>query len=509
MPDKSDIDLLREYVGSGSESAFAQIVHRHINLVYSVALRFTGNSEDAQDVTQAAFFILARKAARLRPKTILTGWLYETTRFTAMNFLTRQNRRQAREQEAHMQSTLNDAEAESIWLQLAPLLEGAMTRLSEKERALVALRFFENKSIAETAALAGMNEWATRKRVERSLGKLRAYFSKRGIASTAVTIAAAISANSVHAAPATLAQTATAVALAKGAAASASTLTLAQGALKVMAWTHAQTAVVIGTVVLFAAGTTALVAQHEYQAGATINLRKSSWVFAGYGSPEATLQTTLWAVSQFNGKAVLDGVSADCQEDFREYLAQNKPGMSVDAFLLQKWTAPKGGFSDMRLEKEEVLSTNQVLVQYSIRAGSESDHGWLKFKKFGDDWKIDDFDPKGPNGRTGLVHSNAQYGGIGIAIVVEPGESNPQITKVLPSLALSQTNLVPGLMLLKVNGTSTTGKGPGECIFLTRGRVGTDVVLELYDPERRQTNTVELTRTHLSTADSITLGWMR
>ena len=509
MPDVNDMALLREYVGSGSDSAFAEIVHRHINLVYSVALRFTDNGEDAQDVTQAVFVILARKAARLRPKTVLTGWLYETTRFTAMNFLTRQSRRQAREQDAYMQSTLNNAETEGVWRQLAPLLEDAMSRLSEKERTLVALRFFENKSAAETAALTGMNEWAARKRVERTLEKLRAYFSKRGIPSTAVTIAAAISANSVHAAPAALAQTATAVALAKGATASASTLTLAKGALKVMAWTHAQTAAVIGTVVLFAAGTAALVAQHEHQAAATIHLRKSSWVFAGYGSPEATMQTTLWAVSQLNGKAVLDGISADCQEDFREYLAQNKPGMSVDAFLLQKWTPPKGGISDMRLEKEEVLSTNQVLVQYSIRAGSQSTSGWLKFKKFGDNWEIDDFDPKGPNGRTGLEHSNAQYGGIGVAIGVKPGDSHPQITKVLPSLALSQTNLVPGLMLLKVNGTSTTGKGPGECIFLTRGRVGTDVVLELYDPDRRQTNTVELTRTHLSGADSITLGWMR
>src|SRR5208283_2211683 len=108
MPDVDDIDLLREYVDSNSESAFAGIVQRRVNLVYSVALRFTGNSEDAQYVTQAVFVILARKAAGLRLNTILTGWLYETTRFTAMNCLTRKNRRQAREQEAYMQSTLNE-----------------------------------------------------------------------------------------------------------------------------------------------------------------------------------------------------------------------------------------------------------------------------------------------------------------------------------------------------------------------------------------------------------------
>jgi DNA-directed RNA polymerase specialized sigma24 family protein len=82
MPDANDIALLREYAGRNSESAFADLVHRHINLVYSVALRFTGNCEDAQDATQAVFIILARKAATLNQRTILTGWLYETTRFT-------------------------------------------------------------------------------------------------------------------------------------------------------------------------------------------------------------------------------------------------------------------------------------------------------------------------------------------------------------------------------------------------------------------------------------------
>ena len=254
MPDVDDIALLREYVERNSESAFAGIVERRVNLVYSVALRFTGNSEDAQDVTQAVFVILARKAAGLRPKTILTGWLYEATRFTAMNFLTRKNRRQAREQEAYMQSTLN--EAETTWPQLAPLLESAMSRLNEKDRTLVALRFFENRSMAETAALLGVNEPAARKRAERVIERLRAYFSKRGVTSTAETIAATISANSVQAAPTALAKSVTAVAIAKGAAASTSTLTLIKGALKIMAWTKAKTAIVAGAGLLLVVGTT-------------------------------------------------------------------------------------------------------------------------------------------------------------------------------------------------------------------------------------------------------------
>jgi RNA polymerase sigma factor (sigma-70 family) len=173
MPDVNDMDLLRDYAGRNSEPAFAELVHRHVNWVYSVALRYVGNSQDAQDVTQAVFIILAQKAADLRQRTTLTGWLYETARFTAARFLRTRARQQAREQEAYVQSTLNDSDTDSVWRQLAPLLEEAMARLNEKERALLALRFFENKSGAEAAGLLGIQEWAARKRVARAMEKLQ------------------------------------------------------------------------------------------------------------------------------------------------------------------------------------------------------------------------------------------------------------------------------------------------------------------------------------------------
>ena len=99
MPATNDMDLMRAYARENSEPAFAELVQRHIHLVYSVALRCTRNPEDAQDVTQAVFIILAQKAARLHECTVLTGWLYETTRFTAARLGRGQARRQAREQE--------------------------------------------------------------------------------------------------------------------------------------------------------------------------------------------------------------------------------------------------------------------------------------------------------------------------------------------------------------------------------------------------------------------------
>jgi len=264
MADGNDMDLIQAYTDLNSEPAFAELVNRHINLVYSVALRQTRQPQDAQDVTQAVFIMLARKAASLRQRSTLTGWLYETTRFTSRQLLRTRARRQTREQEAYMQSTLKAAD--SVWRQLAPLLEDAMTRLSAEDRALLALRFFENKTGAETAALLGLRESAAHKRSARALEKLRHYFSKHGVISTPALIAAALSAHSVSAAPATLAPTVTALAFTKGAAGSASTLTLIHGALKLMAWTKIKTATLTTAVVLLATLGTVAVVHHTRHA---------------------------------------------------------------------------------------------------------------------------------------------------------------------------------------------------------------------------------------------------
>jgi RNA polymerase sigma factor (sigma-70 family) len=258
MADVNDMELLRDYSDCNSESAFAELVCRYINLVYSAALRFVDNSADAEDVTQAVFVILTRKAAGLRQRATLTGWLYETTRLTARHFLRTKARRQTREQEAYMQSLGNDSDSETVWARLEPLLEEAMGRLNEKERAVIAVHFFENKSLAEAAMLLGIGEWAARKRVERATEKLRLFFSKRGVAVPAAAMTMAISTNSVQAAPAALAKTTTAVALAKGATASTSTLTLIKGVLKVMTWTKMKTAIIVGVGILLAAGTATL-----------------------------------------------------------------------------------------------------------------------------------------------------------------------------------------------------------------------------------------------------------
>src|SRR5277367_6328402 len=114
MTEPDDIFLLHEFAATESETAFAALVSRHISLVYSVALRSTGNFHAAQEISQAVFIILSRKAKSLGSKTILSGWLYQTARLTAANFLRGEIRRQQREQEAYMQSTLNEPDS-NVW----------------------------------------------------------------------------------------------------------------------------------------------------------------------------------------------------------------------------------------------------------------------------------------------------------------------------------------------------------------------------------------------------------
>jgi RNA polymerase sigma factor (sigma-70 family) len=283
-----DMALVREFAASQSERAFETLVSRHVNLVYSAALRQTRDADLAQEITQAVFIILARKAGSLSPKTILSGWLYRTARFAAADALKIQRRRQHREQEALMEGVFQN-EPDAAWEQLSPLLDEAMARLRDKDRDAIVLRFFENKSLQEVGAALGLEERAAQKRVARSLEKLRDFFTKRGVDSTATGIAEKISVNSVQAAPLALAKTISAVAITKGAAAGGSTLALVKGALTIMAWTKAKTAVVAAAAVILAAGTTTPIVVHHYKARASLLAANADQAMASLFSSKTEL----------------------------------------------------------------------------------------------------------------------------------------------------------------------------------------------------------------------------
>jgi RNA polymerase sigma factor (sigma-70 family) len=245
-----DNELLRQYAQTSSEEAFATLVSRHIDMVYSAALRHVANHHQAEEITQAVFVILAGKARLLSTGTILAGWLFRTTRFTAANYMRAEIRRARREQEACMQSNLSEDRGSS-WQDVAPMLNDAIAGLREGDRNAIVLRFLQGKDYKAVAAALGGTEEAAQMRVGRALEKLRKLFAKRGVVLMASALGGLMAAQATQAAPLGLAASVTLGAL-QGTSLTASTLTLVKGTLKLMAWTKLKLAVGASVVLLLA-----------------------------------------------------------------------------------------------------------------------------------------------------------------------------------------------------------------------------------------------------------------
>lgn len=209
-----DAQLLRRYADEKSEAAFAELVRRHLDLVYSAALRqVEGDCHRAKDVAQQVFVLLAKKAATLTRHPVLTGWLYLTTQHCATRALRSEWRRQTREREAVAMSEA-DAESALEWEQARPVLDAAMGELGDTDREAVLLRYFAHRPFAQIGAALNVSEDGARRRVERALEKLRAQLARRGVTSSAVALAAALEGHAVMAAPTELAASVAGVAVA-------------------------------------------------------------------------------------------------------------------------------------------------------------------------------------------------------------------------------------------------------------------------------------------------------
>src|SRR4051794_21715501 len=194
-----DWKLLQAYAAEGSEDAFRTVVDNYVGLVYSAALRQTRNPHLAEEVTQAVFVVLARKAGSLRRGTILTGWLFRATRFAAARAVRTEQRRRAREQEAALMHF--EPETQTPWDEIGPMLDDALAGLGETDRHAVLLRFFARKELKDVGQAIGSSEEAAKKRVSRALEKLRGYLLRRGIALSAAALGLAMMENAVQAAP--------------------------------------------------------------------------------------------------------------------------------------------------------------------------------------------------------------------------------------------------------------------------------------------------------------------
>lgn len=202
MKNRTNQELLLAYDQDHSEEAFAELVRRYLDFVYSVAVRLVRDRHLAEDVAQRTFVALAQNAARLVNRPVLSGWLHRTTHNFAVMTIRTEERRRRREQLALTHSQ-TDAPG-SDWDRIAPHLDHLLSELSEPERDALTLRYFEGKNSRDIGQLLGLSEEAAQKRVTRALERLRRLFATKGIAITSSALALAIPANAIQSAPAWL-----------------------------------------------------------------------------------------------------------------------------------------------------------------------------------------------------------------------------------------------------------------------------------------------------------------
>lgn len=215
---RQDFELLQRFVRHGEQSAFADVVRRHLDLVFATALRKVEDAGAAQEVAQNVFSALARKAWRFAPDDSLPAWLHKTALLESKSWLRGELRRRRREETAaELGTTMKSPDDQPAFNALVPLLDEALLSLREKDRTALLLRFYESRSLRDVGTAFGISEDTAQKRVQGALEKLSDFFKRRGFktatvaatvaalehtaASASATMASAVVGAALHAAP--------------------------------------------------------------------------------------------------------------------------------------------------------------------------------------------------------------------------------------------------------------------------------------------------------------------
>lgn len=260
----SDHELLQAYVTDRSEPAFAELVTRHAGTVYASALRQSRDPHKAEEVVQAVFILLARKAPSLGPDVPLGPWLFRAACFAAKDLLKAERRRVQREQIAYSMNPIDKippsgADTEGLWERISPVLDDCLSRMAEGDRRAIWLRFFEEKSLAEVGETMGIAEDAARKRVSRAITKLQGLLARHGAEIDADDLPPVLGSRAAALAPAGLAAATVAVVMGATPKASAAALSVSVG--KQLAWAQWKWWVAAGTAAVVGGATVQIVRQ--------------------------------------------------------------------------------------------------------------------------------------------------------------------------------------------------------------------------------------------------------
>lgn len=254
-----DNELIAEYVDNGSQRAFEELVNRYLPMVYACASRKVGTG-DADDVAQAVFLILARKAESLRRRTdcqSLAGWMFRSTCYAAAQSLRSRQRRIQRETQAMIEQNAEiDMRADRFWAEASDRLDTIIARLGEKDREAVLLHYFAGAPHAAVGRALAVSEDAAAKRLSRAVEKLRQWLKRDGMAVDREQLESAMLTHGARPAPAAVvaACVAAGVSLDAVALGTSAAFAIAQGATQAMLLGQIKTVAALGCAAAIAAG---------------------------------------------------------------------------------------------------------------------------------------------------------------------------------------------------------------------------------------------------------------
>lgn len=196
--------LLKQFVNEGNQDAFAALMKRHESYVLSVCRHLTSNVQDAEDIFQACFLELVRKAGSIRQHDCVAGWLQTVAVRLAHKTSAKQSQRRQKEAQAVRPST--DASSDDIsWREACRILEEEIAQLPEDLRLPIILCLFRELSQEEAAQELGIAVRTVKARLRRGREELRHRLVRRGV--TLTVLSTLLSAGNLQAAiPAVLHQ---------------------------------------------------------------------------------------------------------------------------------------------------------------------------------------------------------------------------------------------------------------------------------------------------------------